>query len=106
MKDAELKGAPWVGEADDGGTVLASRVAFRILVEPDAIDGGFIAECPNLPGCMSQGDTPQKALENLVEAIAGVLEVRMQRNLRDDLVSDLEVQVTPLNRTEFELPVY
>jgi antitoxin HicB len=45
---------------------------FRILIEPDE-DGVFVAECPSLPGCISQGETRDKALTNIKDAIAGYL---------------------------------
>jgi antitoxin HicB len=45
---------------------------FRVLVEPDE-DGVFVAECPTLPGCISQGVTRDEALINIKEAIAGYL---------------------------------
>ncbi len=32
-------------------------------------DGYWIAECPSLPGCNSQGDTEQEAIDNIREAI-------------------------------------
>lgn len=32
-------------------------------------DGYWVVECPSLPGCVSQGDTEQKALSNIKEAI-------------------------------------
>ncbi len=32
-------------------------------------DGGFVVSVPALPGCVSQGDTRAKALENIREAI-------------------------------------
>ena len=38
-------------------------------------DGGFIAECSDIPGCMSQGDTRNAALANLMDAISMCLEV-------------------------------
>jgi predicted RNase H-like HicB family nuclease len=40
-------------------------------------DGFIVAECPQLPGCMSQGRTKQEAMENIVDAIRSVLEVRI-----------------------------
>ncbi len=52
----------------------AQRLSIRISA--DQLDGGFIAECIDLPGCMSQGDTEQEALDNIAEAITGVLSVR------------------------------
>jgi len=39
-------------------------------------DGGFIAECPSLPGCFSQGETKAEALDNIREAIMLSLETR------------------------------
>ena len=44
-------------------------------------DGYFIAECPSIPGCMSQGKTEVEALENIREAILGCLEVRREMGL-------------------------
>jgi predicted RNase H-like HicB family nuclease len=32
-------------------------------------EGWYIAECPALPGCMSQGKTQEEALENIKDAI-------------------------------------
>jgi predicted RNase H-like HicB family nuclease len=46
---------------------------YRVLIEQDE-DGVFVAEVPSLPGCISQGQTRQEALENVKEAIAGYLE--------------------------------
>jgi predicted RNase H-like HicB family nuclease len=40
-------------------------------------DGFIIAECPQLPGCMSQGRTREEAARNIVDAIQSVLIVRM-----------------------------
>ncbi|HEX8948175.1 MAG TPA: type II toxin-antitoxin system HicB family antitoxin [Dissulfurispiraceae bacterium] len=46
---------------------------YRILIERDE-DGVFIAECPVLPGCVSQGKTRKEALENIQDAIKGYIE--------------------------------
>ncbi|MCX5676762.1 MAG: type II toxin-antitoxin system HicB family antitoxin [Planctomycetota bacterium] len=45
----------------------------RVLVEQDE-DGKFVATCPTLPGCVSEGDTREAALANIQDAIAGYLE--------------------------------
>lgn len=37
--------------------------------------GWHIAQCPALPGCMTQGRTKEEALENIKDAIHGWLEV-------------------------------
>jgi len=36
---------------------------------------GFVADCPALPGCMSQGKTQKEALKNIREAILGYIKV-------------------------------
>ncbi len=36
----------------------------------DSDGGGFAAVAPELPGCRSDGETPQEALENIYDAIA------------------------------------
>ena len=37
-------------------------------------DGGFVVECPVIPGCISQGDTREEALANIRDAIELCLE--------------------------------
>jgi len=34
-------------------------------------DGYWVAECPSLPGCVSQGKTKEEAVTNIREAIRG-----------------------------------
>lgn len=41
-------------------------------------DGMFITECPAIPGCVSQGETEDSALENMRNAIRECLEVRAE----------------------------
>ncbi len=42
-------------------------------------DGYWIAECPSLPGCNSQGATEQEAIQNIKEAIELYIEVIEER---------------------------
>ncbi len=44
-------------------------------------DGVFIAECPCIPGCISQGKTEQEAESNIREAIKECLEVRAEKGM-------------------------
>jgi predicted RNase H-like HicB family nuclease len=44
-------------------------------------DGIWNAECPSIPGCVSQGGTRDEALANIREAIAACLEVRAEQGL-------------------------
>lgn len=44
-------------------------------------DEMFIAECPSIPGCVSQGKTKQEAEKNIQEAIKECLEVRAEKGM-------------------------
>ena len=46
---------------------------YRVFLEPDE-DGVFVASCPALPGCISQGQTRSEATTNIREAIELYLE--------------------------------
>ena len=54
------------------GRQYVSRMKFRVIIEPDE-DGVFVAECPSLPGCVSQGSTRAEAVDNIRDAISGYL---------------------------------
>jgi antitoxin HicB len=45
---------------------------YRVYLEPDE-DGVFVATCPALPGCVSQGRTRSEATANMRESIEGYL---------------------------------
>ncbi len=51
---------------------------FNVTVDRDE-DGIWIVECPNIPGCVSQGQTKEEALLNIKDAIAACLQVRAER---------------------------
>ena len=53
---------------------------FNITIDRDE-DGVWVASCPSIPGCHSQGQTRQEAIGNIQEAIALCLEVRAERGL-------------------------
>ena len=53
---------------------------FTVTIDRDE-SGAWVAECPAIPGCVSQGDTKTAALENIHEAIEACLEVRAERGL-------------------------
>ena len=48
-------------------------MAHRVVLSQDE-DGMFIAECLDLPGCISQGATRREAMKNIKDAIKGYLE--------------------------------
>ncbi len=51
---------------------------FTVVLEP-AEEGGYTVQCIELPAAISQGETKEKALENIKEAIELVLEVRREQ---------------------------
>ncbi len=52
---------------------------YRVLIEQDE-DGVFVAECPSLPGCISQGASRDEPLANIRDAMAGYLESLRKHN--------------------------
>jgi predicted RNase H-like HicB family nuclease len=45
---------------------------YRVAIEKGE-DFGYIAHCPAIPGCHSQGNTMEEAIENIKDAIRGCL---------------------------------
>jgi len=52
----------------------------EVLVYPGE-DGFWVAECPSLPGCVSQGETREDAIKNIREAIEGYILVLQEDGL-------------------------
>lgn len=63
---------------------------YRIFIEQDE-DGIFVAECPSLPGCISQGKSRKEAIENVQDAIRGYLESLDKNNEPVPLSIDEEI---------------
>ena len=45
---------------------------YRIIIEQDE-EGTYVAQCPSLPGCVSQGETRKEALNNIKDAMEGYM---------------------------------
>ncbi len=60
-----------------GGT----KMIYRVVIEKGE-DFGYVIHCPAIPGCHSQGNTVEEAIENIKDAIKGCLSV-----LDRDLIS-------------------
>ena len=48
-------------------------MVYRVLIEKGE-DFGYVAHCPAIPGCHSQGDTIEEAIENIKDAIKSCIE--------------------------------
>ena len=73
------------------------RRRFKVLLEWNEEGGGYTVTVPALPGCITEGDTREEALENAKEAIECMLE-GMQLDGEpipegDVLVEEVEVAV-------------
>ena len=53
---------------------------FLVSIERDE-NGAWVVECPAIPGCVSQGESKDAALTNILDAIRACLEVRAERGL-------------------------
>lgn len=49
------------------------------IVIHEAEEGGYWAEVPAIPGCVSQGETMEELLENIHEAIEGCLSIDVKK---------------------------
>ena len=56
-------------------------------------DGVYIAECPSVPGCVSQGQTEAEAESNIADAIRECLAVRSERGMPMTAITR-EIEVT------------
>ncbi len=50
---------------------MSAKLEYPVLIEPLSVEdgGGFLATVPDLPGCMSDGETPEEALANVRDAV-------------------------------------
>ena len=53
------------------------KIMRQIIIKPGE-NGFWLAECPSLHGCISQGQSKKEAIQNIREAIEGYLEVLKQ----------------------------
>lgn len=65
---------------------------YRVILEPQP-DGGYTVYVPALPGCISEGDDRNEALNNIREAIALYRETLMEADVVTPDVEEQEVTV-------------
>lgn len=69
------------------------EMKFVVTIYPDET-GMFVAECPAIPGCISQGKNEEEAMQNIREAIAACLESRAAHGMPLTVeVREIEVAV-------------
>ena len=70
---------------------------FRVEVEDE--DGRWVAEVPSLPGCATEGDSKQEALEALREAAQAYLDVMSEHG--DPLPEAVQQEVMVIDSADF-----
>jgi len=60
--------------------VYNETMKFLVTMTQDE-DGMYVVDCPSIPGCVSQGKTPEEAERNIQEAIQLCLEVRAGKGM-------------------------
>ncbi|MDQ7827163.1 MAG: type II toxin-antitoxin system HicB family antitoxin [Candidatus Eremiobacteraeota bacterium] len=82
-----------VRDAAQGRTRKGGFMKFLVALKAGK-DGFIIAECPSLPGCMTQGKTREEALANIKEAIELSIETRKNFRLPPQYeIAEIEVAV-------------
>jgi len=71
----DLKGKTSKIATDRTYIVNVAKRRFKVILHPDLESGGYWVECPELPGCSSQGDSVEEALDMIKDAIKGHLDV-------------------------------
>ena len=54
------------------------QLPYTIELTPDMDEGGFVASYPDLPGCLSIGDTAEEAVANAIDAKRAWLEAALE----------------------------
>jgi len=80
---------------------MKDAMTFTVLVF-DAEEGGYWAKVPELPGCVSQGETLEEVESNIKDAILAVLESMQEQGEQLPKARRWEVTVSP---EDLEVPV-
>ena len=63
------------------------------VVIHQAEEGGYWAEVPSIPGCVTQGDTFEELIQNLYDAVEGCLSIDMEKVKLDKNAEIMELAV-------------
>ena len=64
----------------------------KVIIQ-EAEEGGYWAEVPAIPGCMTEGETFDELLQNLYEAVEGCLSVDIEEPAKDGKSKIIEIAV-------------
>ena len=66
------------------------KLPYTIELTPDTDEGGFVASYPDLPGCLSIGDTAEEAVANAIDAKRAWLEAALEDGIEIQEPSSLK----------------
>ena len=72
---------------------MLNEYVFTIIIEKEE-EGGYHAFCPLLPGCHTQGETYEEAIENIKDAIKLYIESLREHNEEVPQEEDVTVKLT------------
>ena len=64
-------------------------MSYRVNVVFSKDDNGYFVSCPELPGCISQGDTYEEARSNIQEAVELYLETMTAEEIKSSLNKEI-----------------
>ena len=64
---------------------------FKIIGEIIDEEGRYVMECPDLPGCLTEGETLEEAMNNINEAILGCLNSRLKNAKENFLKKNVSI---------------
>jgi len=70
----------------------AEAMKVKVIIH-EAEEGGYWAEVPSIPGCMTQGETIPELIENLYDAVEGCLSVDLEQIEIGDSDTVMEIAV-------------
>jgi predicted RNase H-like HicB family nuclease len=79
---------------------------YSIILHEDEESGGYTVEVPDLPGCITEGDTFEEAIEMAKEAIEGFIEVLKMDNEPIPKPSNLEIVIKKFRRKKIDNTVF
>lgn len=66
------------------------KLPYRMELTPDIDEGGFAVSFPDLPGCLSIGDSVEEAYKNAIEAKRAWIESALEDGININEPSDIE----------------
>ena len=66
------------------------KLPYQMEIIPDTEEGGYVASFPDLPGCLTLGDTIEEAIKNAEDAKYAWIEAAMEDGVRINEPDDLE----------------